>query len=295
MFVHLFVVITVLSSCTNLLINGRACTDGFVHPCRFVLRALFSNEESECHFPEDMNDFDERMTGSLQWLLDHSIDDLDLEMTFSHEVTCTNGETLQIGLSPSNHVPSHHLHEIVAEEIEVSDANKMEFVQRKMQFLLIESIQDEVEAVRHGFHSVVPEEYLALFFPHEIALILGGRDDLNIQEWIDNTHYSSGYSSSSPPIRWFWLVVNEMALEERSMLLQFCTGSSRLPLGGFSALKGLGDSKQFTIAKGGDVDTLPTASTCFNLLKLPPYKSLGQLRNKLLVAVRFGSTGFTFS
>jgi hypothetical protein len=34
-----------------------------------------------------------------------------------------------------------------------------------------------------------------------------------------------------------------------------------------------------------DPERLPMASTCFNLLKLPPYKSLESLRAKLLVAI----------
>lgn len=39
---------------------------------------------------------------------------------------------------------------------------------------------------------------------------------------------------------------------------------------------------------------LPTASTCFNLLKLPNYKSRKSLKEKLLYAIRSG-TGFELS
>jgi ubiquitin-protein ligase E3 C len=45
-----------------------------------------------------------------------------------------------------------------------------------------------------------------------------------------------------------------------------------------------------------DADTarLPTAATCMNLLKLPPYRTKEQVRKKLLYAIKSGS-GFDLS
>ena len=42
------------------------------------------------------------------------------------------------------------------------------------------------------------------------------------------------------------------------------------------------------------VERLPTAATCMNLLKLPPYTSPAQIREKLLYAIKHG-TGFELS
>ena len=42
------------------------------------------------------------------------------------------------------------------------------------------------------------------------------------------------------------------------------------------------------------VERLPTASTCINLLKLPPYNSMEQMRSKLLYAITSGA-GFDLS
>jgi len=41
-------------------------------------------------------------------------------------------------------------------------------------------------------------------------------------------------------------------------------------------------------------DALPTASTCVNLLKLPPYQSEETMRQKLLLAIQSGA-GFALS
>ena len=43
-----------------------------------------------------------------------------------------------------------------------------------------------------------------------------------------------------------------------------------------------------------ETSRLPTAATCFNLLKLPNFKSKKVLREKLLLAIRSGS-GFELS
>jgi ubiquitin-protein ligase E3 C len=42
------------------------------------------------------------------------------------------------------------------------------------------------------------------------------------------------------------------------------------------------------------VERLPTAATCMNLLKLPPYRTAQQIRDKLLYAVQSGA-GFELS
>lgn len=42
------------------------------------------------------------------------------------------------------------------------------------------------------------------------------------------------------------------------------------------------------------VNRLPTAATCMNLLKLPPYRTAQQIHDKLLYAIESG-TGFELS
>jgi len=39
-------------------------------------------------------------------------------------------------------------------------------------------------------------------------------------------------------VRWFWQIVGQYSDERRAQLLQFVTGSSRVPLEGFKALQG---------------------------------------------------------
>lgn len=76
----------------------------------------------------------------------------------------------------------------------------------------------------------------------------------------------------------------------RARLLQFVTGSSRVPLQGFRALQGSTGSvgaRLFTIHLTVDVSiqNLPKAHTCFNRIDIPPYDSYQLLYDKLTIAV----------
>jgi hypothetical protein len=80
-------------------------------------------------------------------------------------------------------------------------------------------------------------------------------------------------------------------------VLEFVTGSSKVPVGGFSQLPRPYDSRPPFIIKKRleDVgkDYLPIAHTCFNTIELPDYESYEELREKLVKAMDF-SRGFGF-
>ncbi|XP_023210591.1 ubiquitin-protein ligase E3A-like [Centruroides sculpturatus] len=107
--------------------------------------------------------------------------------------------------------------------------------------------------------------------------------DFNALE--ETTEYDGGYTSDTTIIRSFWGIVHDFSLEQKRKLLQFTTGSDRVPVGGLSKLK-------LVIARHGpDSDRLPTAHTCFNVLLLPEYSSKEKLQERLLKAINY-SKGF---
>lgn len=73
--------------------------------------------------------------------------------------------------------------------------------------------------------------------------------------------------------------------EKRTRLLQFVTGTCRVPVGGFGELMGSNGPQRFCIEKVGKDTWLPRSHTCFNRLDLPPYKSYDQLVEKLTYAI----------
>jgi ubiquitin-protein ligase E3 C len=90
-----------------------------------------------------------------------------------------------------------------------------------------------------------------------------------------------------------------MSVQEQGDFLKFITSCSRQPLLGFGQLNPRIGIQQTSPWHPGDDPSstaarLPSAATCMNLLKLPKYDSLEQLREKLLYAVTSNS-GFELS
>ena len=75
-------------------------------------------------------------------------------------------------------------------------------------------------------------------------------------------------------------------MKEKEKFLFFCTSLKRLPIGGFSKLR-----PKFVLSKAGI--SIPTSSTCVNMLKLPvlPYK---ELKEKLLYVIN-ADAGFYYA
>ena len=134
----------------------------------------------------------------------------------------------------------------------------------------------------------------------------GGFD---VEDLRANCVFDGGYNATSRTVCLLWKVLKSFSPEERGQFLQFVTGCPRPPLLGFRYMH----PHRFKIVKvaaesGGvmagllaraglkaDVSRLPTASTCFNELKLPNYKTERQLRDKLTSALGASGDGFQLS
>lgn len=72
-------------------------------------------------------------------------------------------------------------------------------------------------------------------------------------------------------IQWFWKCIRGWPTERKSRLLQFTTGTSRIPVNGFKDLQGSDGPRRFTIEKSGDPSQLPkrfvnTNVACMNVI-----------------------------
>lgn len=108
--------------------------------------------------------------------------------------------------------------------------------------------------------------------------------DINSDDWTKFTDYR-GYDMNDEVIQWFWKCIRSWPPERKSRLLQFATGTSRIPVNGFKDLQGSDGPRRFTIEKSGDPSQLPKSHTCFNRIDLPPYKDYASLEQKLTLAV----------
>ncbi|XP_073531871.1 E3 ubiquitin-protein ligase HACE1 isoform X3 [Phyllobates terribilis] len=194
---------------------------------------------------QDVASIDPEYAKNLQWILDNDISDLGLELTFSVE-TDVFGAMEEVPLKPGG------------ASIVVTQENKAEYVQLVTELRMTRAIQPQINGFLQGFHMFIPPSLIQLFDEFELELLLSGMPEIDVNDWIKNTEYTSGYDKDDQVIKWFWEVVQELTQEERVLLLQFVTGS-------------------------------------INMLKLPEYPSKEILKDRLLVALHCGSYGYTMA
>ncbi|XP_018409502.1 PREDICTED: ubiquitin-protein ligase E3C [Nanorana parkeri] len=176
-------------------------------------------------------------------------------------------------------------------DIPVTSANRIAYIHLVADYRLNKQIRQHCMAFRQGLANVVNLEWLRMFDQQEIqVLISGAQVPICLDDLKSFTNYSGGYSADHPVIKIFWRVVENFTDEEKRKLLKFVTSCSRPPLLGFKELY-----PAFCIHNGGsDLERLPTASTCMNLLKLPEFYDENLMRSKLLYAIECAA-GFELS
>uniref|UniRef100_A0A8D0AQX7 E3 ubiquitin-protein ligase n=1 Tax=Sander lucioperca TaxID=283035 RepID=A0A8D0AQX7_SANLU len=219
---------------------------------------------------QDMESVDSEYFNSLKWILENDPKDLDLRFTIDEELF---GQTRQHELKPGG------------AEIVITNENKKEYIHLVMQWRFVNRIQKQMTAFKEGFFELIPQDLIKIFDENELELLMCGLGDVDVNDWRENTKYKNSYCSNHAVIQWFWKTVLLMDAEKRIRLLQFVTGTSRVPMNGFAELYGSNGPQLFTIEQWGTRDKLPRAHTCFNRLDLPPYESFEELREKLHIAI----------
>ncbi|XP_065675179.1 E3 ubiquitin-protein ligase Itchy isoform X2 [Hydra vulgaris] len=219
----------------------------------------------------DMETIDNEFYQSLLWIKENSIDNCGLDLSFA-----TDMEVL-------GKLTEHEL-KVGGKEIEVTDANKSEYIELITDWRFSRGVVDQTKSFLSGFNEVLPVYWLQSFDERELETLLCGMQEYDLEDWQRNTVYRT-YQKTSKQILWFWQAVKSFDNEKKSRLLQFVTGTCRLPVGGFAELIGSNGPQKFCIEKVGKETWLPRSHTCFNRLDLPPYRSYEQLLEKLTFAI----------
>jgi E3 ubiquitin-protein ligase HUWE1 len=101
---------------------------------------------------------------------------------------------------------------------------------------------------------------IRIFSEQELELLISGLPDIDVNAWKNNTELH-GYSASDAVIQWWWRAVRSFDQTEKAKLLQFITGTSKVPLEGFAHLQGVQGTQRFNIHKAYGADRLPAAHT----------------------------------
>ncbi|XP_012584236.1 PREDICTED: E3 ubiquitin-protein ligase NEDD4 isoform X2 [Condylura cristata] len=218
----------------------------------------------------DMESVDSEYYNSLRWILENDPTELDLRFVIDEELF---GQTHQHELKNSG------------SEIVVTNKNKKEYIYLVIQWRFVNRVQKQMAAFKEGFFELIPQDLIKIFDENELELLMCGLGDVDVNDWREHTKYKNGYSVNHQVIQWFWKAVLMMDSEKRIRLLQFVTGTSRVPMNGFAELYGSNGPQSFTVEQWGTPEKLPRAHTCFNRLDLPPYESFEELWDKLQIAI----------
>ncbi|OXB74749.1 UNVERIFIED_CONTAM: hypothetical protein H355_003636, partial [Colinus virginianus] len=252
---------------------------------RFIAMALFHGKFIDTGFSlpfykrilnkpvglKDLESVDPEFYNSLIWVKENDIEECGLEMFFSVDKEIL-GEIKSHDLKPNG------------SNILVTEENKEEYIRLVAEWRLSRGVEEQTQAFFEGFNEILPQQYLQYFDAKELEVLLCGMQEIDLNDWQRHTIYRH-YTRTSRQILWFWQFVKEIDNEKRMRLLQFVTGTCRLPVGGFADLMGSNGPQKFCVEKVGKENWLPRSHTCFNRLDLPPYKSYEQLKEKLLFAI----------
>ncbi|KAI9820632.1 MAG: putative E3 ubiquitin-protein ligase [Pycnora praestabilis] len=221
---------------------------------------------------EDLAEFRPSLANGLRQLLDF---DGDVQETFCRDFVAETeryGQIQQVSLCPDG------------EQRPVTSANRREFVDLYVRYLLDTAVARQFEPFKRGFYTVCGGNALSLFRPEEIELLVRGSDEpLDVSSLRAVAVYENwgivNPDETEPTVQWLWEFFGRLNPKDQRKLLGFITGSDRIPAMGATNLC-------IKISCGGDdCERFPVARTCFNALHIFKYRTREKLEIKLWRAV----------
>ena len=248
-------------------IIGKALYEGRVLDCHFS-RAVYRRILGKSVSLKDLESLDPDYHKSVVWMLENDITDIITE-TFSVD-NDKFGVVETIDFVPNGR------------NIAVTEENKHEYVRLMVEWKLTGSVKEQLDEFLKGmsevmclisiaaynnctgFHEIIPADLVSIFNEQELELLISGLPEIDVDDWKSNTELHN-FTAAAPQIQWFWRAVRSFDKEERAKLLQFVTGTSKVPLNGFKELEGMNGFSRFNIHRDyGNKDRLPSSHTCFN-------------------------------
>jgi ubiquitin-protein ligase E3 C len=243
----------------------------------------------------DLRDVDEDLYKGLISLKNEvgNVSDWDLYWTIDDEVWF--GDDREKFHVTRNLVPG-------GDTIKVTNENRLAFIAAVVKHRLVTQPAAEMRAFVSGLQTMIDPSWLSMFNQAELQRLVGGdSNEIDLEDLKQNTVYSGLYVVGDdgvlhPTIDIFWRVMEGFTDSQRRDVIKFVTSTPRAPLLGFSQLNPRFAIRDSGGAGGADegLMRLPSASTCINLLKLPLYKTVETMRQKLLQAISAGA-GFDLS
>ncbi|ORZ03059.1 hypothetical protein BCR43DRAFT_450211 [Syncephalastrum racemosum] len=182
-------------------------------------------------------------------------------------------------------------------DIPVTIQNVEEYIDRLIDMIAGSGIEQQINAFREGFNELFAIDDLKILTYTELVALFGvSVEDWTYEHLADTIKADHGYNMESRSIKHLLTILSQMTEQERREFLQFTTGSPRLPIGGWKAMRPI-----FTVVcKTSEAplsadDYLPSVMTCANYLKMPDYSTMEVMKERLLTSMREGKNSFLLS
>ncbi|KAF0717850.1 Aste57867_2050 [Aphanomyces stellatus] len=258
---------------------GRAILCGQVIPMHFspvlfkaILGVPVSLQEIACMDPQMHRSF-------MQILHADNVDEFGL--TFSAVESDRFSGMVEVDVIPNGR------------NIAVTQANVADYITCMTRYVLLDRVQAPLAALLQGVYDIVPPELLLVFDFLELELLVCGLAYIDVHDWKLNTMISSNLQDTCVHT-WFWEIVAALSPADQAKLLQFCTGSSRVPVQGFKGLTSYdGNICHFSICgMAYTPGAYPVAHACFNRLDLPLYPEKALVEDAITALLQSDPTGF---
>ena len=247
------------------ILNGKPV--GATFP-KFLLKLMLGRQPN---FHDLEHDFSIEFA-SLKRISERTIYERDALFTFSTTRNNIDGTKIDVNLKDNG------------SNIVGNENNKYEYMGLRFKFLVD---TPQIQRFVKGFRAIIALKFnIDIFKPEELSSLIRGPKEIDIEDWMRNTEYRTGYDANSRQVQWFWNMVESFTQEERSKLLRWATGKTQPPLQGFAFLQGSNGIDKFTInwIRGRD-NAYPVSHTCFNRIDIPSYSSEARLREQFAVAL----------
>ncbi|XP_060103053.1 probable E3 ubiquitin-protein ligase HERC6 [Heteronotia binoei] len=229
--------------------------------------ALFKKLMGKKPSLDDLKELSPILGKSLQEVLDYEEGDMEAELQLCYYISWDNRD---VDLIPDGR------------SVAVNNANKKDFVNKYVDYIFNRSVEGVFEEFKRGFYKVLDKRVVGFFEPQELMDVAVGLANYNWDIYEKNAKYEGIYSPTHPTIMMFWQVFHELTLADKKGFLLFVAGSDRVPITGM-------ESMTLTIQsyEALSENHIPEALTCYSLLLLPLFSTMGRLKEKLLQAIEY--------
>ncbi|KAI8088966.1 uncharacterized protein BX664DRAFT_279651 [Halteromyces radiatus] len=183
------------------------------------------------------------------------------------------------------------------DKIPVTIHNLANYVDLLVDATVGSGVSKQIDAFRTGFSESFPINDLKILTCDELVSLFGTSDeDWSLTTLMDTIKADHGFTMDSTAMQHLLEILSELDHQGRRDFLQFTTGSPRLPIGGWKALR-----PPFTVVRKMSEpplsanDYLPSVMTCANYFKMPDYSDKATMLKRLQTAMSEGKESFLLS